>query len=161
MHVDAFRFDLASIFTRKEDGTIDLLDPPALADITAMMELAGARLIAEAWDPVTYQLGRSFPGISWLQWNGHHRDDLRSFVKGDTGMVGPLMTRLYGSADLFSDDVMNAYHAYQSVNYVTSHDGFSLYDLVAYNTKRNLANGRNNRDGSDDNRSWSCGWEGD
>jgi isoamylase len=67
MHVDAFRFDLASIFTRKEDGTIDLLDPPALADITAMMELAGARLIAEVWDPVTYQLGRSFPGISWLQ----------------------------------------------------------------------------------------------
>jgi isoamylase len=161
MHIDGFRFDLASIFTRKEDGTIDLRDPPALADITSAMELAGVRLIAEAWDPVTYQLGRSFPGISWLQWNGRYRDDLRSFVKGDKGTVGPLMTRLYGSADLFPDDVMNAYHAYQSVNYITSHDGFSLYDLVAYNNKRNLANGHDNRDGSDDNRSWNCGWEGD
>ena len=161
MHVDGFRFDLASIFTRKEDGSIDLVDPPVLAEITSAMDLHGLRLIAEAWDPLTYQLGRSFPGTSWLQWNGRYRDDVRSFVKGDNDMVEPLMSRIYGSSDLFPDDVMNAYHAYQTVNYVTSHDGFTLYDLVSYNEKHNFANGQNNQDGPSDNRSWNCGWEGD
>ena len=119
------------------------------------------RLIAEAWDPVSYQLGRTFPGISWLQWNGMYRDDVRAFVKGEAGMVSALMTRLYGSNDLFPDDVMNAYHAYQSVNFVTCHDGFCLYDLVAYNQKHNEVNGHNNSDGADHNLSWNCGWEGD
>ena len=119
------------------------------------------RLIAEAWDPASYELGRSFPGQTWSQWNGRFRDDVRGFVKSDPGKVGDLMTRLYGSSDLFPDDLDNAYHPAQSINYVTSHDGFCLYDLVAYNDKHNLANGQNNTDGTDNNLSWNCGWEGD
>ena len=160
-HVDGFRFDLASIFTRNEDGSINLDDPPVLAAVNGILDLASVRLIAEAWDPVSDQLGKTFPGISWLQWNGRFRDDLRAFVKGDPGMVPALMTRIYGSNDLFPDDRMNAYHAYQSVNLVTCHDGFSLYDLVAYNDKHNEANGQGNSDGTDRNLSWNCGWEGD
>lgn len=159
--IDGFRFDLASIFTRKEDGTIDLDDPPVIDAVSASINLSNVRLIAEAWDPVSYQLGRTYPGISWLQWNGKYRDDIRSFLRGDPGTVGSLMTRMYGSCDLFPDDVMNAYHAYQSVNFITCHDGFCLYDLVAYGQKRNVANGEDNRDGSDYNLSWNCGWEGD
>jgi isoamylase len=161
MHMDGFRFDLASIFTRNEDGTINTDDPPVIAAVSGAFDLARIRLIAEAWDPVSYQLGRTFPGVSWLQWNGTYRDDVRSFVKSDPGMVAQLMTRIYGSSDLFPDDVMNAYHAYQSVNFVTCHDGFCLYDLVAYNQKHNEANGQNNSDGTDHNLSWNCGWEGD
>lgn len=110
---------------------------------------------------MSYQLGRTFPGISWLQWNGKFRDDVRAFVKSDPGMVAQLMSRLYGSSDLFPDDVMNAYHPYQSVNFITCHDGFCLYDLVAYNQKHNKANGHNNQDGTTHNLSWNCGWEGD
>lgn len=161
MHVDGFRFDLASIFTRNEDGTINLADPPVIAEISGAPELERLRLIAEAWDPATYQLGRSFPGISWLQWNGQFRDDLRAFVRGDPGMVPKLMSRVYGSSDLFPDDPMNAYRAYQSVNFVTCHDGFCLYDLVSYNQKHNQPNGHDNTDGTDYNLSWNCGWEGD
>jgi glycogen operon protein len=162
LHVDGFRFDLASIFTRNTDGSINLTDPLLLADITADAALAGTRLIAEPWDAAgTYQLGRSFPGILWLQWNGKFRDDVRRFVRGDRGLVGAIMRRLYGSDDLFPDDRASAYHAYQSVNFVTSHDGFTLYDLVAYNEKHNWANGHANADGPADNYSWNCGWEGD
>jgi len=161
MHVDGFRFDLASLFTRNSDGSINLDDPPIIAEISGLAELMKVRLIAEAWDLATYQLGRSFPGLSWLQWNGRYRDDLRSFVKGDPNTVPALMTRLYGSDDLFPDQLMDAYHAYQSVNFVTCHDGFCLYDLVAYNEKRNAANGHLNQDGRNDNYSWNCGWEGD
>ncbi len=161
MHVDGFRFDLASIFTRNEDGSINVEDPPVIAEVSAAPDLGRIRLIAEAWDPGSYQLGRTFPGISWLQWNGKFRDDVRAFAKSDPGMISQLMTRLYGSSDLFPDDVMNAYHPYQSVNFITSHDGFCLYDLVAYNDKHNEANGHNNRDGTDHNLSWNCGWEGD
>jgi len=161
MHVDGFRFDLASIFTRNEDGTVNLEDPPVLSVVNGAMELSTVRLIAEAWDPGSYQLGRTFPGISWLQWNSRYRDNVRAFLKGDPGMVSALMTRLYGSDDLFPDDVMNAYHPYQSVNFVTCHDGFCLYDLVSYNQKRNEANGHNNWDGAENNFSWNCGWEGD
>jgi isoamylase len=161
MHLDGFRFDLASIFTRQEDGSINLEDPPVLAEINGALELSRVRLIAEAWDPVSYQLGRTFPGISWLQWNGMYRDDVRAFVKGDPGMVSALMTRIYGSNDLFPDDVMNAYHAYQSVNFLTCHDGFCLYDLVAYDQKHNEVNGHHNNDGAAKNLSWNCGWEGD
>jgi isoamylase len=160
MRVDGFRFDLASIFTRNEDGSLNLDDPPVVAEISSSPDVHESRLIAEAWDPGSYELGRSFPGISWLQWNGRFRDDVRAFVKGDPGMVATLMTRVYGSSDLFPDDVMNAYHAYQSVNYVCSHDGFCLYDLVSYDRKHNEANGQGNRDGSDHNLSWNCGWEG-
>lgn len=161
MRVDGFRFDLASLFTRNEDGSINLDDPPVVAEITGIPALSRLRLIAEAWDLASYQLGRSFPETSWLQWNGQFRDTIRSFLKGDRGTVGLMMARLYGSSDLFPDDLMNAYHAYQSVNYVTSHDGFSLYDLVSYNNKRNEANGQNNQDGSAYNLSWNCGYEGD
>ena len=161
MHVDGFRFDLASIFTRNEDGSVNLHDPPVIAEISSAPELERIRLIAEAWDPAAYQLGKSFPGISWLQWNGQFRDDVRAFVRGDRGMVPKLMSRLYGSCDLFPDDLAHAYRPYQSVNFVTCHDGFSLYDLVGYNQKHNEANGHDNRDGSDHNLSWNCGREGD
>jgi isoamylase len=151
MHVDGFRFDLASIFSRNVDGSINLEDPPLISEITGSADYADVRLIAEAWDPASYELGRSFPGQTWSQWNGKFRDDVRAFVKSDPGKIGDLMSRLYGSSDLFPDDLDNAYHAAQSVNYVTSHDGFCLYDLVAYNDKHNLANGQNNRDGTDSN----------
>lgn len=160
-HVDGFRFDLASIFTRRSDGTLDLEDPPIISAIRSDPDLADVRLIAEAWDISSYQLGRSFPGVSWLQWNGRFRDDLRAFAKSDSGRVADAMRRVYGSDDLFPDTLPDAYHAYQSVNFVTAHDGFSLYDLVSYQQKHNEANGHGNSDGTDDNRSWNCGWEGD
>jgi isoamylase len=99
--------------------------------------------------------------LTWLQWNGRFRDDLRRFVKGDPGMVPDLMRRLYGSDDLFPDNRPDAYHAFQSVNFIASHDGFTLYDLVAYNNKHNEANGHNNTDGMNSNYSWNCGQEGD
>jgi isoamylase len=161
MHVDGFRFDLASIFTRNTDGTLNLSDPPIISAITSDPELRGVRLIAEAWDIGTYQLGRSFPGDNWMQWNGRFRDDVRSFVRGDAGMVASLMTRLYGSDDLFPDTLREAYRPFQSVNFVTAHDGFTLHDLVAHNRKHNQANGQGNTDGTDDNRSWNHGWEGE
>jgi isoamylase len=161
LRVDGFRFDLATIFTRDKDGNINLDVPPIVSEISGLEDFASIRLIAEAWDPVSYQLGQTFPGITWLQWNGKFRDDVRAFIRGDGGKVGALMTRLYGSDDLFPDSLPEAYHAYQSVNYVTSHDGFCLYDLVSYNSKRNEANGNQNTDGTDYNLSWNCGWEGD
>ncbi len=163
MQVDGFRFDLASVFTRNEDGSLNWDDPPVLGQITSNPDLADLRLIAEPWDASLdgYQLGRCFPGVTWAQWNAAFRDDVRRFVRGDAGAVGALMTRMYGSADLFPDDRMNAYHPYQSVNFVTAHDGFTLYDLVSFNEKRNWANGEDNRDGNNNNLSWNCGWEGD
>src|SRR5579864_9081439 len=160
MHIDGFRFDLASVFSRNEDGSLNWGHAPIFAEIAADPELGKLRLIAEPWDTGAYQLGRGFPGITWLQWNGRFRDDVRRFVKGDPGMVPELMRRLYGSDDLFPDSRADAYHAYQSVNYVTSHDGFTLYDLVSYNSKSNWANGHQNQDGMDDNYSWNCGHEG-
>jgi isoamylase len=161
MHIDGFRFDLASVFSRNADGSLNWGHAPIFSEIAADPELGQLRLIAEPWDTGAYQLGRGFPGITWLQWNGRFRDDLRRFIKGDPGMVPDLMRRVYGSDDLFPDSRADAYHAYQSVNYVASHDGFTLYDLVAYNQKRNWANGNNNQDGTDDNYSWNCGYEGD
>jgi glycogen operon protein len=162
MQVDGFRFDLASVFSRKADGSLNWDDPPVFGQISSAPDLAGIRLIAEPWDASGgFQLGRGFPGITWSQWNAAFRDDLRRFVKGDPGMVGALMTRLYGSSDLFPDDRMNAYRPYQSINFITAHDGFTLYDLVSYNHKRNWANREDNRDGLNENFSWNCGWEGD
>jgi glycogen operon protein len=162
MRVDGFRFDLASVFARRPDGSLDYEDPPIFGDIASDPDLGGLRLIAEPWDAAgVYQLGRAFPGIAWAQWNGRFRDDLRRFVRGDAGMVPSVMRRLYGSDDLFPDDRTGAYHPYQSVNYVTAHDGFTLWDLVSYHVKRNEANGHGNSDGTDDNLSWNCGWEGD
>ena len=161
MHIDGFRFDLASVFSRNEDGSINWGHAPIFAAIAADPELGKLRLIAEPWDTGAFQLGRGFPGITWLQWNGRFRDDVRRFVKGDAGMVPEVMRRIYGSDDLFPDDRLDAYHAYQSVNFVTSHDGFTLYDLVSYHQKHNWANGNNNQDGTDANYSWNSGYEGD
>jgi len=162
MHVDGFRFDLASVFARNVDGSLNFEDPPIFSDISADPDFDGVRMIAEPWDAAgTYELGRAFPGTAWLQWNSRFRDDLRRFVRGDSNMTGALMQRLYGSDDLFPDDVIDAYHAYQSVNYITSHDGFTLFDLVAYERKRNEANGHGNLDGPDANWSFNCGWEGE
>lgn len=159
--VDGFRFDLASIYARDADGTIQYDDSPIFGQISADPEFARTRLIAEPWDVGAYQLGRGFPGLTWQQWNGTFRDDVRRFVRGDPAMVPALMQRLYGSDDLFPDDRAHAYRPSQSVNYVTCHDGPSLYDLVSYNHKRNWANGHDNTDGPPQNFSWNCGWEGD
>jgi len=161
MRIDGFRFDLASVFSRNADGSLNWGDAPIFSEIAADPELGRLRLIAEPWDTGAYQLGRGFPGLTWLQWNGRFRDDIRRFVKGDAGMVPDLMRRIYGSDDLFPDNRGDAYHAYQTVNYIDSHDGFTLYDLVSYNQKRNWKNGNNNQDGTNDNFSWNCGHEGD
>lgn len=161
MHVDGFRFDLASIFSRGADGTLSFEEPPIFVDIQSDPLLAHVRFIAEPWDAGIMQLGAKFPGLQWMQWNGAYRDDVRRFVKGDPGMVPHLMTRLYGSDDLFPDALPYAYHAYQSINFITSHDGFTLYDLVSYNYKHNFANGEHNADGQNENYSWNCGVEGD
>jgi isoamylase len=161
MHIDGFRFDLASVFSRNADGSLNWGHAPIFAEIASDPELGPLRLIAEPWDTGAFQLGRGFPGINWLQWNGRFRDDVRRFVKGDAGMVPDLMRRIYGSDDFFPDDRDDAYHAYQSVNYIASHDGFTLYDLVSYNEKHNWANGQNNQDGMKENYSWNCGHEGD
>jgi isoamylase len=160
MHIDGFRFDLASIFSRTSEPTA--APPPIFAQLSADEDFQQVRLIAEPWDAGgAYQLGRAFPGITWAQWNGQYRDDTRSFAKSDPGMVGTAITRIYGSNDIFPDDLMDAYHPYQSINFINCHDGFTLYDLVAYNEKHNEANGQNNTDGTDSNYSWNCGWEGD
>ena len=161
MHVDGFRFDLASIFTRRADGSVNLDDPPIVSAIRADPTLRDVRLIAEAWDLGSYQLGRAFPGEYWTQWNGAFRDDIRSFVRGDQGKIPSVMRRLYGSDDLFPDTLPDSYRPYQGVNFVTAHDGFSLYDLVSYNRKHNEENGNDNKDGSDYNLSSNHGWEGD
>ncbi len=161
MHVDGFRFDLASIFTRDKRGVINTEDPPIVSEIRVHPDLIGIDLIAEAWDISAYQLGKSFPGFFWQQWNGQFRDDMRAFMRGDPAKVASLMTRIYGSCDLFPDEIDNVFHPYQSINFITSHDGFCLYDLTAYNRKHNEANGHDNMDGTDYNLSWNCGWEGD
>jgi isoamylase len=164
MHVDGFRFDLASVFSRNADGSLNWGDAPIFSEIAADPELGWLRrvaLIAEPWDTGAYQLGRGFPGLTWLQWNARYRDDIRRFLKGDSGIVPDLMRRIYGSDDLFPDGRADAYHAYQTVNYIDSHDGFTLYDLVSYNQKHNSTNGHNNQDGMDENFSWNCGHEGD
>lgn len=161
MGVDGFRFDLASIFSRAADGTMNVHEAALVSEISLLARLMNIRVVAEAWDIASYQLGRGFPGTNWLQWNGCFRDDVRSFVKSDGGKIGALMERLYGSDDLFPDSFYDTCRPYQSVNFITAHDGFCLYDLVSYNEKHNLANGHENRDGTNENSSWNCGWEGD
>jgi glycogen operon protein len=177
MHVDGFRFDLASVFSRNEDGSINMDDPPIFGDIASDSDLRNVRLIAEPWEgnvgapnyelgtaeaeatpgnavccpmcgkhacrcsEVTAVLHRSFPGIGWRQWNDKYRTTLRHFVKSDAGFVSDLMTRMYGSADIFPDSLREASRPYQSVNYVSAHDGLTLYDLVSYNSEE----------------SWNCG----
>jgi glycogen operon protein len=161
MHIDGFRFDLASVFSRNADGSLNWGDAPIFSEIAGDPELGLLKLIAEPWDTSAYQLGRGFPGATWLQWNARFRDDVRRFVRGDAGMIPELMRRIYGSDDLFPDSRAHAYHAYQTVNYIDSHDGFTLYDLVSYNQKNNWNNGHNNQDGMDENFSWNSGHEGD
>ena len=156
MHVDGFRFDLASILDRDESGDL-MPSPPVLWDIESDPALAGTKLIAEAWDAGgLYQVG-SFIGDSWREWNGRFRDDVRSFFRGDEGSVAPLADRLLGSPQIYGHKEREAE---QSVNFVTCHDGFTLNDLVSYNQRHNELNGEANRDGADDNRSCNWGVEG-
>ena len=156
MHVDGFRFDLASILTRDASGHV-LANPPVLWDIESDPLLAGTKMIAEAWDAAgLYQVG-GFVGDSWKEWNGRFRDDVRSFFRGEEGFVARFADRWLGSPEIYGHEEREPE---QSVNFVTCHDGFTLNDLVSYNEKHNEANGENNRDGADDNRSWNCGAEG-
>ena len=156
MHVDGFRFDLASILSRDEEGRL-LPNPPVLWDIESDPLLARTKLIAEAWDAAgLYQVG-SFIGDRWQEWNGRFRDDVRRFLKGDNGSVSGVAARILGSPDIYGHEEREVE---QSINFVTCHDGFTLNDLVSYDRKHNEANGENDRDGSDDNLSWNCGVEG-
>jgi isoamylase len=156
MHVDGFRFDLASVLARDEGGR-PIASPPILWEIESDPVLANVKLIAEPWDPGgLYQVG-TFVGDSWNEWNGKFRDDVRAFLKGDNGVARAVAFRLSGSPDVYEGEEREAE---QSINFVTCHDGFTLNDLVSFNTKHNEANGENNRDGTDYNLSWNCGVEG-
>jgi isoamylase len=157
MHVDGFRFDLASILGRGQDGSV-LSSPPLLEHLAHDPVLADTKLIAEAWDAAgLYQVG-TFPAWGrWAEWNGKYRDDIRRLLRGDPGMISALATRLLGSPDLYSENAREPWH---SVNFVTCHDGFTLADLVSYNVKHNDANGERGTDGSNENFSWNCGAEG-
>ena len=155
MHVDGFRFDLASVLGRGEDGsfrsTASFFDAVAQDPV-----LCRAILIAEPWDIGTYQVG-NFP-VDWSEWNGRFRDTVRRFAKSDTGQLAEMGWRLTGSADLYGSDGRSPDN---SVNFVTCHDGFTLHDLVSYNGKHNQPNGENSQDGANDNNSWNCGAEGE
>ena len=157
-HVDGFRFDLASILGRNQDGT-PMNNPPLLQSLAFDPLLGNVKLIAEAWDAGgLYQVG-SFPAWSrWTEWNGKYRDDMRDYLKGDFGMASVAAQRITGSRDLYDPSIRgnNA-----SVNFLNCHDGFTLWDMYSYSRKHNEANGWYNVDGSDDNRSWNCGFEGE
>jgi len=156
MHVDGFRFDLASVLSRGQEGE-PLAEAPVISSIEFAEALGETHLIAEAWDAVGfYQVG-SFPGYRWAEWNGRYRDAVRRFLRGDPG-IGEVATRIAGSSDMYAPAHKTPQN---SVNFVTCHDGFTLYDLVSYDAKHNEANAEQNRDGSDDNLSWNSGIEGD
>ncbi len=156
MHVDGFRFDLASILARDASGH-PLPNPPVLWDIESDPGLAGTKLLAEAWDAAgLYQVG-SFVGDAWKEWNGRFRDDVRNFLRAEPGSLRRVADRMVGSPEIYGHKEREAE---QSVNFVTCHDGFTLNDLVSYNQKHNEANGEDNRDGANDNGSWNCGVEG-
>ena len=156
MHVDGFRFDLASVMSRDTFGNV-MDDPPILWEIESHPVLAGTKMIAEAWDAAgLYQVG-SFIGHRWAEWNGKYRDHVRRFVRSDTETVPELAAKLVASPDVYPQPDREPN---RSINFITSHDGFTLYDLVSYNKKHNMANGENNRDGMNDNLSWNCGVEG-
>lgn len=153
MHIDGFRFDLASILCRGQQGEV-LPAPPIVERMAEDPVLSQAKLIAEAWDAAgLYQVGHFPSPHRWSEWNGRFRDDVRRFVKGDGGQVAGLKNRLLGSPDLYTAP-------WRSINFITAHDGFTLADLVSYNHKHNAANGEDNRDGDNDNNSWNCGQEG-
>ena len=155
-HIDGFRFDLASILARGEDGK-PMYHAPVVWSIEFSDILAHTWLIAEAWDAGgLYQVG-GFPGFRWAEWNGRYRDLVRQFIRGDKGLVPEFATRLTGSSDLYQD---SGRLPINSINFVTCHDGFTLHDLVSYNKKHNQSNGEENRDGESHNRSWNCGIEG-
>jgi glycogen operon protein len=156
MHVDGFRFDLASVLARDSQGNV-MNEPPLLWSIDSDPVLAGTKIIAEAWDAGgLYQVGQ-FVGDRWNEWNGLFRDDVRAFFRGDEGMVGAFSNRLLGSPDIY----YKAHHAPQrSINFITSHDGFTMNDLVTYNEKHNFDNGERNRDGDNHNLSYNYGVEG-
>jgi glycogen operon protein len=156
MHVDGFRFDLASVLSRDIYGNPQA-NPPILWDIETDPVLSGTKLIAEAWDATgLYQVGNFF-GDHWKEWNGRFRDDIRAFVKGDPGHAGTFAKRFLASPDIYGH---RNREPEQSINFVTSHDGFTLNDLVSYNKKHNAANNEGNRDGHNENISWNCGVEG-
>jgi len=156
MHVDGFRFDLASILARDSSGAV-MSNPPVLWDIESDPALAGTKMIAEAWDAAgLYQVG-NFAGDSWKEWNDRFRDDIRDFFRGADDSVGRAADRLLGSPSIYG---RRERELEESINFVTCHDGFTLNDLVSYNHKHNEENGEDNRDGCGENRSWNCGWEG-
>ncbi len=151
MHVDGFRFDLASILGRDQNGNV-LSNPPVVEMIAEDPVLANTKIIAEAWDAAgLYQVGHFSSHHRWAEWNGRFRDDVRMFMNGTPGMVSALATRIAGSSDLYQH---SGKRPCNSINFITSHDGFTLADLVSYNEKKNLANGENNRDGDNNNLSW-------
>ncbi|MGA8087468.1 MAG: glycogen debranching protein GlgX [Terracidiphilus sp.] len=156
MHVDGFRFDLASILARDSSGAV-MPNPPVLWDIESDPALAGTKMIAEAWDAAgLYQVG-TFVGDSWKEWNDRFRDDVRDFFRGANGSAGRMADRLLGSPAIYA---YRRREAEESINFVACHDGFTLNDLTSYNQKHNHENGEDNRDGREDNRSWNCGFEG-
>lgn len=156
-HIDGFRFDLASVLSRDENGA-PLENPPVLWEIESDPVLAGTKIIAEAWDAAgLYQVG-SFIGDRWAEWNGKYRDDIRRFMKGDDNLISKFASRIIGSPDIYPSPTREPN---RSIHFVTCHDGFTLMDLVSYNEKHNLANGEENRDGANDNYSWNCGVEGE
>ncbi len=155
-HIDGFRFDLASILSRDREGNL-VPNPPVVETIAEDPLLSDTKIIAEAWDAAgAYQVG-TFASMRWAEWNGRYRDDVRRFWRGDPHTIGSLATRLAGSSDLYQPGGRRPYH---SINFVTSHDGFTLNDLVSYNHKHNEANGENNRDGENNNFSYNYGVEG-
>lgn len=157
-HIDGFRFDLAAILGRNQDGS-PMHNPPLLETLAFDPVLGRSKLIAEAWDAGgLYQVG-AFPSWGrWAEWNGKYRDDIRRFIKGQAGLTGAVAERIGGSRDLYPQQFRGTC---ASINFVTCHDGFTLMDLVSYNDKHNEANGENNQDGGNDNDSWNCGWEGE
>lgn len=157
MHVDGFRFDLASVLGRDPQGRV-LLEPPVVESIVEDGVLADTKLIAEPWDAVGVSQVGQFPfGRRWAEWNGRYRDDVRRFWRGDRGSAGPFATRVCGSSDLYEHSGRSPAH---SINFVTCHDGFTLLDLVSHDRKHNELNGEDNRDGSSENFSFNCGVEG-
>ncbi|MXV37242.1 glycogen debranching protein GlgX [Flavobacteriaceae bacterium Ap0902] len=159
MHIDGFRFDLASVLSRDEDG-IPLQNPPILWSIDSHPALANAKIIAEPWDAVGLHQVTSFAGDRWSIWNDDYRDTIRKFVKGDENQI-----KRFAKSFLGSEYELNARHVdfkpHQNIHFVTCHDGFTMNDLVSYNKKHNMANGENNRDGNSVNHSWNCGVEGE
>ncbi|MCL7034007.1 hypothetical protein MKW94_018517 [Papaver nudicaule] len=157
-HIDGFRFDLASVLCRDTDGS-PLNAPPLIRAIAKDAILSRCKIIAEPWDCGGLYLVGSFPNWDrWAEWNGRYRDDLRRFIKGDSGMKGSFATRVSGSADLYRVNKRKPYHG---INFIIAHDGFTLYDLVSYNNKHNDANGEGGNDGCNDNFSWNSGYEGE